>query len=708
MNNEKNENAELERWRINVIYLLIAAILGYYAFRLFDIQLLRGDYYLAQADDNRTSEINIQTERGIITDRNGVVLARNVASYNVIITPADLPGDPTEDPLPGAVQEVYRELSPIIGIPVSNGVLNEETVRTFTPCYTDFGITEIVIIGDTNAPYTPVKVACDIDKETAMTVSEKSSDWPGVDIQIEPIREYPTGYTTAEIIGFLGPVPAILEKEYRDLGFVPDRDKVGYAGVESSLNDILSGRNGERIVEVDVAGKVLRDLEPPTDPVPGNTVELTIDTRLQTIAKSVLTGEIQWWNRYFNTIRSSNGVAIAMNPKTGEVLALVSFPTFENNRMAKFIPAYYYEQLTQDPSRPLFNHAISAEHPPGSVYKLAPGIGYMNEAVLPPFTSIECPGTGRIDILEKYGPNDPGKPRQFVCHTKLGHGRVNYLRALQESCNIYFYKLAGGFAGEVPAGLGIDRMAEYSRALGYGQATGIELPGEATGLVPTSAWKRINLSENWSVGDTYSAGMGQGYVLATPLQVLVSAAIIANDGVYMQPTLVHQVLDVNGTVIKPFTPQVKWDITEDQVITVFDEYDIPTENKKPVEDWVVDLTQEGMRLVVAEGTAGRVFDRLGLTLEINGQEIQTAGKTGTAEYCDNVAQEKNICIPGNWPTHSWYVGYGPNEDPEIAVVAFVYNGGEGASVAGPIVQKILRAYFELKAIDTGGLEVQAE
>ena len=696
----KKGPTRIDGWRIQVIYYLIAAVFGFYIIRLFDLQILQNDVFLEQAEENRITNISVQTERGIVYDRNGVVLARNVASYNVIITPALLPGDPTEIPLPGAIEQIYRDLSPVVDIPVKNGVLNDETVRAFTPCQTDFGITEVVVIADTNAPYDPVRIACNVDQETAMIVSEHSSDWPGVDIEIEPIREYPTGEITSEVIGFLGPIPQALEDDYRELGFIPDRDKIGYAGVESSLNDLLGGSNGLRVVEVDVAGQEIRDLEPPVAPTPGKNIELTIDARLQAAAKAALVGEIQWWNRYFNETRSSNGVAIAINPKTGEILALVSYPTYENNRMARIIPAYYYEQLSNDPNRPLFNHAISAEHPPGSAYKLAPGIGFMNEGILAPSESVECPGTGRIEIIEKYSPNDPGTPRQFVCHTALGHGRSDYLRALQESCNIYFYKLSGGYPGEVPEGLGIDRMAEYAKALGYGQRTGIELPGEATGLIPTSAWKRITLSENWSIGDTYSAGMGQGYILATPLQVLVSAAIIANNGIYMQPTLVHQISNADGSVAQPFSPTVKWDVTKDPIITVFDENGIPTEEKKIVEDWVIDLTQEGMRLVVTEGTAERPFRGF----EVNGEPIQTAGKTGTAEYCDNVAQSKNLCQPGAWPTHSWYVGYGPYEDPEIAVVAFVYNGGEGASVAAPIVQKILNVYFELKAIDEGMAE----
>ncbi len=695
LNLDDERNNKIKNWRIVIIYALVVLVFGYYVVRLFDLQIIERDAYVRQADGNRTKEISVQTERGVIYDRNGIVLARNVASYNITITPADLPGDPTEVPLPGAIEKIYREISPLINVPVSNGVMNEETVRLFTPCQTDFGITEIVVIADTNAPYTPVRVACDVSEQTAMIIREKASDLPGVEVEVSPIREYPTGEMTAEIIGFLGPIPATLEEEYREMGFVPNRDKVGYAGVEASLDDILAGRNGRRVVEVDVAGKELRDLEPPIAPVPGNNVKLTIDTRLQAAAKAALIGEIEWWNRYFNEVRSTNGVAIAMNPKTGEILALVSYPTFENNRMARFIPAYYYEQLSQDPNRPLFNHAISAEHPPGSVYKLATAIGALNENVISPTKSLEDPG--KITVLEKYAPNDPGTPRDYVCYDDMGHGKVNFLRAVAVSCDVYFYKIGGGYPGEVPEGLGIDRMAEYAKALGYGQVTGIELPGEQDGLVPTSAWKRINLSENWSMGDTYIAAMGQGYVLSTPLQVLVSTSIIANDGVYMQPTLVHEVLDSKGNVVRPFSPTIKWDITTDPLITIFDENGIPTDEKKVVEDWVIDLTQQGMRMAVTEGTAQRIFRNF----IVNGKEIQIAGKTGTAEYCDNVAQSRNLCVPGNWPTHAWFVAYGPYEDPEIAVVAFVYNGGEGASVAAPIARKIMEAYFELKAIDSG-------
>jgi len=680
------KKANFEFWRLAVFIGFIALVFGFYIFRLFFLQIVEGENYKALAEENRITQVSVPTRRGVIYDRNDFVLARNVASYNVTITPAELPV--TE----GDIQEIYRKLSTLINIPVNKGDLeDEETVRTFKECDNDLGITQIVFIGDTNAPYAPIRIKCDVDKEIALAIEERSADWPGVGIEIESVRDYPTGELTAEIIGFLGPIPEILSEDYIAKGFVPNRDKVGYAGVEFAMQDILGGANGVRIVEEDVAGQELRDLEPPVDPVPGNNIRLTIDTRLQSAAQEALEAEMDFWNTYFNEIRSSNGVVIAMNPKTGEVLALVSYPSFENNRMARFIPAYYYEQLTRDQNRPLFNHAISAEHPPGSVYKMAAAIGALNEGVVTPTQKLECPEVGQITIIQKFTPNDPGTPREYVCWQDTGHGMVDFQHGVAQSCDVYFYKITGGFENEVPEGLGVWRLAEYSRALGYGRLTGIELPGEASGLVPDPNWKRVNVGENWATGDTYIAAMGQGYVLSTPLQVLVSFNILANDGKYMRPTLIHDILDAEGNVVEPFEPELVWDITKDPVITVYDERNFPTEEKRVVAPWVVEQAKAGMRLTVTEGTAENTF---------SGMEIQASGKTGTAEYCDNVAQSKNLCSPGNWPTHSWYVGYAPYDDPEIAVVAFVYNGGEGASVAGPIVREVMEAYFELKAIDS--------
>lgn len=675
-----------EKWRTNIVYILIAGVFLFYTYRLFSLQIINGEEYAARAYDNRTRDISIQTQRGIITDRNDYVLARNVASYNVIITPAYLPEDD------GEIQSIYRYLSELIDVPVNSGEINDDTVRNFTPCFTDFGITQIVFIGDTNAPYSPVQIKCNIDEQTAMIIREKSVDLPGVGIEAEAVRDYPTGSLTAEIIGFLGPVPAIEKDYYESLGFISDRDKVGYSGIESELNDTLIGKNGERLVEVDGSGKELRDLEAPVEAIPGNNLKLTIDTRLQAVSEAALIYQMDVANSVLPETKYNNGVVIAMNVKTGEILSLVSYPSFENNRMARIIPAYYYNQLEQDPLKPLFNHAISAEHPPGSVFKMATAVGILNEGVVTPNTTVEDPG--KISIVEKYSPNDPGKVLDYVCwiykSTNGGHGTVDYLKGVAESCDVYFYKVGGGYQDEVPTGLGIWRIGEYAKALGYGAPTGIELPGEASGNIPDPNWKRINIGENWSTGDTYISTIGQGYVLATPIQVLVSIATLANDGKMMKPTLVREITDVNGNVIQPFEPTLVWDITKDAVINVYDENSYQTGEKITVQPWTIAKAKEAMRLVVTGGTAAGAFEEM---------NIQTAGKTGTAEYCDDIANEKGLCIPGSWPAHAWYVGYAPYDDPEIAVIAFVYNGDEGSIVAAPVVRRVLESYFELKAAD---------
>jgi penicillin-binding protein 2 len=584
---------------------------------------------------------------------------------------------------------------------VSNGIVDENTV--FTPCLSDLGIKQIVYIGDTTSPYDPVRVKCSIAESIARQIQERSADLPGVSIEVEPVRDYPTGELTAEIIGFLGPVPANQEGYYREKGFVPGRDKVGYAGVENTLQDILGGTNGERYVEVDVAGKELRELSEPVDAIAGNNVTLTIDIRLQMAARESLISWIDYWNLRLGMMKANSGVAVAMNPKTGEVLALVSFPSYENNRMARIIPAYYYQQLSEDPLTPLLNKAISAEFPPGSVFKMPIAIGALNERVVTPEFEVDDPGL--ITVEEKPLPNSIGTSRQYVCWNRTGHGQVDWLRGVTESCDVYFYKIGGGYRDQVKnGGLGIWRLGEYSRALGYGESTGIELPGEADGLIPTPDWKRIYQGQTWTIGDTYIASMGQSFVLSTPLQVLVSAAILANDGKYMRPTLVNEISDSDGNIVKPFEPELKWDITKDALIHEYDENSFQTGALKTVEPWIVELAKRAMRLVVTEGTALVTFNEL---VPLEQQGILTAGKTGTAEYCDKVAWEKGICNPGEWPQHSWYFGYAPYDDPEIAVVAFVYNGGEGASVAGPIVGEVIQAYFELKAIDAekGGSSV---
>lgn len=687
MNEQEYKKPTINMGRFRWIYVIIALTFIYYASQLFNYQIIEGDTYLAQAEDNRTNVISIPTQRGMIYDRNGVILARNTAQYNVTVTPAELPDSA------GEIREIFDELSQLVDIPVNQGEVNDQTASAFTPCYTDLGIFQIVEIAESLWPFQPTRLKCNLTKETAMVIEEKKMDWPGIDVEVESIREYPTGEQTAEIIGFLGPIPEVLLDYYTDLGFVSGRDKVGYMGIENSMQDVLAGTNGRRVVEVTVGGEVVRDIEEPIEPVPGADIHLTIDYRLQMAARAALIEQLRYWNEFWmrerGEVMSTTGTVLGMNPKTGELLFMVSYPNYENNRMAQIIPGYYYEQLSIDEAKPLVNKAISSELPPGSVFKMVPALGVLNEDIVTPEETIGC--TPTITLRQQFYESDIGTEQSYYCHDDAGHGAVDYEHGIGYSCNVYWYKTSGGYPGEVEdGGLGIWNIFEYGAALGYGKTTGIELPGEADGLLPNPTWKRLNQGENWATGDTYLAGVGQGYVLATPVQVMNAFSTIVNGGKHLQLSMIGKTVDPEGNVVQSFEPELLWDITQDPLIHTY-EGNNQTSEVKTVESWVIDLAMRGMELVTSqEGTA---------KIEFEGDQNKIAGKTGTAEYCDDWANREGLCIPGSWPSHAWFAGYAPYDDPEIVVVSFVYNGREGSTVSGPIVRKIIDAYFEFKAID---------
>ena len=666
--------------RILLLGAVVALIYGIFSLRLFALQILRGSDYVAAADENRITRVVLPASRGVIYDRNGVLLARNVPSFEITITPANLPDSLAE------VQAIYSRLSALTGVPIV-----VPGSKPSAECAEGRGIQDLVEEWTGLAPYSAVKIKCNADPHIAMLIQELSFTMPGVGVRVSPARDYPTGALTAHIIGYMGPIPAEQREFYESRGLRVGQDRIGYAGIERSLQEVLAGAYGQKLVEEDAAGLELRLVAPPQEPVAGTNLRLTIDTRLQAAAQAALQSTIDSVRaRKLEFLRSPivSGVVIAMNPQTGEILAMVSLPTYDNEQFARLIPLSYYNSLLADQSNPLINHAIQGEYPPGSVFKMATAIGALNEQVITPEKQLFDPG--EIVIQNRYFPNDPGRAQTFVCYDRNGHGLVNFLKGVAVSCDVYFYKLGGGYPGEVEGGtpgqlegggLGILRIKRYAQAIGYGRALGVELPAEASGLLPDPDWKRINLGENWATGDTYIATIGQGFVLATPLQVLESIATLANGGRVMKPTVLRQFLDGEGNVVREIEPQVLWDITQDVTSD--------PDHLKVDEQWVR-LAQEGMREVVDYGTAAK-YAKL--------DNVVTGGKTGTAEYCDNIAQSRNLCQPGAWPTHSWYVGYGPFDKPEIAVIAFVYDGGEGAVTSGPIVKQVLQAYFELKAID---------
>lgn len=687
-------------FRLNIIYAVIAIAVIAFVLRLFTLQIIEGEAFQLQADENRLVTITIPAPRGVIYDRNDFQLVRNIPAFNIMITPALLPDSQAE------IEAIYQRLSEITGVPV------DQEGPPAALCIPGRGILQFVEEGATNRPYEAWPIACDVEEEIGRILREEQADLPGVSVETVPVRDYTTGDLTSNFIGYMGPIPPILEEFYEELGFEADRDKVGYAGVEvgyqGMFQGILAGLNGIKQIERDVAGQEVREVGSFTQPVPGNSVKLSIDTRLQAVAQTALESRIEFINRYSGEERAPLGAVIAMNPQTGEILAMVSLPTYENNRFARVIPVDYYEQLiANERGNPLSNHAIAGEFPPGSSFKMVTAVGALNEGVITPERTLDDPG--KITIADRYFPNDPGKAKDFVCWKEDGHGNVDFERGIAESCNVYFYKIGGGYPGEIEQGLGVDGVNVYAPALGYGAQLGIDLPGEENGLIPSRTWKRIALGENWSTGDTYNTVVGQGFVSATPLQVLTSIATLANGGKVMWPHMVKEILDGEGNTIESIEPCVLWDLTDGEItpledigancptmpdelrqLVISSRADIGSPDVN-VDPEVILRAQAGMhRVTQGEGTAAGYADL---------DTISSAGKTGTGEFCDEYVFNQGLCKPGEWPTHSWYTAYAPAENPEIVVVAFVYNGGEGAVTSGPIVKQVLEAYFELKEVD---------
>jgi penicillin-binding protein 2 len=360
---------------------------------------------------------------------------------------------------------------------------------------------------------------------------------------------------------------------------------------------------------------------------------------------------------------------MAMNPQTGEILGMVSLPSYDNNAFTGGIASDALKQLQEDPDRPLVNHAISGMFPPGSVFKLVPASGGLEEAIITDSTRLHC--SGILWLPNRYYPEDPSLAQPFYCwiyHDYHGkHGSLNIVSALAQSCDIYFYQVGGGYRDQFQ-GLGEERLGYYAELFGYGEVSGIDLPAESTGLVPTVKWKRVNYSESWVTGDTYNMSIGQGFVLATPLQVMNATAAVANGGTLYRPQLVREIIDSEGNVVRAFSPDVIRQV--------------------PVSSENLELVRQGMRSAVAwpGGTANSIY--------VPG--VAVAGKTGTAEYFidrnrDGVPDRDR---EGNLPTHAWFTAFAPYDDPEIAVVVFVFGGGEGSATAVPVANEILNYYFE--------------
>jgi penicillin-binding protein 2 len=430
-------------------------------------------------------------------------------------------------------------------------------------------------------------------------------------------------------------------------------------GVEATQESLLAGFKGSKHVEVNVFEREVAVIAS-RPPVQGHSIVLTLDLELQRQVERAL-------REGMRIAGSPVGVAIAMDPRTGEVLALVSLPAYDNNLFSGGISYADYAALSSDPRYPLVNHAIGGQYPPGSTFKIISAAAVLEEGVVHRNSTVSC--TGTMWLPSRIFPNDPRYAQPFRCWNLAGHGALNVVGALRQSCNIYFYQVVGGFREQ--RGLGIEGLAHYAAMFGFGEPTGIQLAGEVGGLLPSERWKRQNYGEIWYTGDSYNAAIGQGYILSTPLQMLNATAAVANGGTLYRPQLVRQVIDADGRVVKALVPEPI------RHVDVSPEY--------------MALIGQGMREAVTFGTAWRA--RL--------PGVAVAGKTGTAEYFA-LDDEGNVIVDerGYRPTHAWFAAYAPYEDPEIALVVFLAGGGEGSQTAAPVAADILRIYFDLIPSDT--------
>ncbi|HYO89774.1 MAG TPA: penicillin-binding protein 2 [Candidatus Limnocylindrales bacterium] len=747
-------------WRLTLMQGIIGAAFLLFGLRMFQLQVVQYDDLQAAANENRLQELPLASARGVMSDRNGVPIAINVPAFNVTVVPAALP-DNQEETL-----RIYNRLSALTGVPPTRAIADasRQDVRS---------IEEMVDTGRGIAPYRPVVIAQDVPQRAAMQILEERISLPGVDLDVASVRDYPTGALTSDIVGYMGPIPPEQQLELLEQGYNPAYDRIGYAGLELALEPLLSGVRGRIVNEVDVAGQPLQQVER-LDPIAGYSVDLTIDSELQAAAEEALKNEIERLNSEAGRVVSGTGSVIALDPRTGEILAMVSYPSYDNSRFARNIDVDYYLDVAADPLTPLVNHVTQSVYPPGSVWKLITASGVLQENVIDPNSYLYDPG--ELILPNRYAPNDETRGQRFVCWLPQGHGNLDMRGAMAQSCDVYFYQVGGGNPEVSPAvlrpnGLGIDNLFRYATMFGIGSKLGIEIPFENASRMPDADWKRRLYGENWSTGDTYNAAFGQGYINVTPLQLASAVASIANGGTLYQPTVVREITDSDGNVVRPFQPQVIRSINYDQVAagepirlmmledmilqgpsslactceqdseyynatrcspaTYTNEININPDSfgapdMRPYSVHVpfnyqfndgfcssirfdpeyrppfvssdnLTIVEEGMRLAVTNGTAQAA----------NLPYIAVAGKTGTAEYCDEIAGPLGLCRPGNWPAHAWFTGYAPYEDPEILVMAFVYNGGEGSAVALPVAVQTLEAYFRLKNEREGGSTAQA-
>jgi penicillin-binding protein 2 len=598
--------------RFIVFGLVVVLAVGGLTARMFYLQVANGTQYAAISTRQRTVLEPIPAPRGLIYDRNGRLLVDNVPTFAVKIRPADLPNTLRDG--------VVARLASLLAIDASE--------------------IQGAIDGNLGSAFDLVRVAQDVDEATAQLISEAGYELPGVEVAVEARRQYTDGPLMSQVLGYTGPVSAEQLPGLRDQGYQPD-DLVGKVGLEVQYETELRGTYGSESVARDATGRRTQVLQTVQEAEPGASLTLTIDTRAQKNAEKALTWAMK-------KVGMTRGVVIAMNPQTGEILAMVSLPTYDNNAFAGGISTADYAKLLNNADKPLMNHAIQAQYAPGSTYKLVGGTGALNDGEITPSTQLMT------------------RPYLTLGNTRFnewngrGWGACDIYCAFRWSSDTFFYQLAGM--------LGIDRLGYWANQYGFGELTGVDLPSEVPGIVPTNAWKQNALGAEIFPGETYQAGIGQGYDAVTPLQLVNAYAALANGGTLYQPQIVRDIVGPDGTVIRPFEPKVNRELD--------------------VRPSVLRVMRNAAREVVTSR----------FTYNLADLPVKIAGKSGTAEF--GLPDSK-----GRLPYSSFFVGFTPKDprngsfdkaDSELVVMAMAYDSRTVGNAATEIVKYFFQLNYGIK------------
>lgn len=598
----EKEAARLEwaldrRW-LGIFWWMVILAISVLGARVFFLNVVHGAQYREMAKRNSIRSIAIPAPRGKIYDRFGVELVRNIPSVNLVVTPADLP-------------ESDEELKDLVNALRSLLQLNDEDA-------------EAIFAASNTRSLLPVVVKDRLSQDQSLLFRERGRQFPGFSLVNAATRSYTDSVFFSHLLGYEGKI----RKE--DLSSYPGyflTDSIGKQGLEKSYESDLRGVAGANQVEVDSLGQVKKELGT-IPPRAGSDLMLNIDADLQKKIQETLQAQLE-------KAGISKGAAVALDPRTGAVLAMVSLPSFDNNLFAQGIETSKYQELIHNPDRPLFNRASAGEYPPASTIKPILAAAGLQEGNITEQTQIESRGGIQVGSF-------------FFGDWKV-HGFTDVRRAIAVSSDVFFYALGGGWDGV--RGLGMETMKRYEELFGWGKVTGVDLPGEADGFLPTPQWKREKIGERWYVGDDYNASIGQGFVLVTPLQIVNAIAAIANGGTLYRPQIVSSIRHVDG----------RTESREPEVL-----------REAIVDPNILRIAREGMRQTVTEGTAQSIKDL----------PVQVAGKTGTAQF-------------GNEnKTHGWFVSFAPYDRPEIAMIVLAENQmGDKTYNTVPVTHEVYQWYF---------------